>query len=122
MEERRFTIEEANTMLPGLAESLGRIQGARQVVLHGAQALGRTAPQNGGGTVGREYLDALDTLRREVESITGLGIVLRDPESGLVDFPSLRQGREVFLCWRVGEERVGYWHGPETGFSGRQPL
>ena len=92
------------------------------MILQGARALGRSAPTNGGGPVGRGYLDALDTLRREVESITALGIVLRDPESGLVDFPSLRQGQEVFLCWRVGEDQVGYWHGPEAGFSGRQPL
>jgi hypothetical protein len=77
---------------------------------------------NGGGPVGRGYLDALDTLRREVESITGRGIVLRDPETGLVDFPAVVEGQDVFLCWRLGEDRVAYWHGPEGGFAGRRPL
>ena len=82
----------------------------------------RGAPQNGGGAHGKEYWEALSALRREVEALAGEGIILRDPESGLVDFPARREGRRVFLCWRVGEDSVGFWHGPETGFSGRRPL
>jgi hypothetical protein len=61
-------------------------------------------------------------LRAEVERISGLGIILRDVESGLVDFPAERDGNEVYLCWRLGEDHVGYWHPPETGFAGRRPL
>ena len=49
-------------------------------------------------------------------------IVLRDPESGLLDFPSRREGRLVYLCWRLEEDRVGFWHGPDSGFSGRRPI
>ena len=51
-----------------------------------------------------------------------MGIVVRDPSSGLIDFPSKREGKVVFLCWRVGEERIAYWHDPESGFAGRKPL
>ena len=68
---------------------------------------------------------ALEELRRhgiEVEAISRRGIVLRDSESGLLDFPGLVEGEEVFLCWRLGEDRVAWWHGPETGFAGRKPL
>jgi hypothetical protein len=122
MTEREFTVEEANSLLPALSESLGRIKEARQVVLRGGERIRRSAKADGGGRQGREYWEALATLRREVESMAAQGIVLRDAEAGLLDFPSRREGREVFLCWRLGEDRVEHWHGPESGFSGRRPL
>jgi hypothetical protein len=121
-EERLFTPEEADSLVPSLTESLIKIQEARQQVLSNGERIRRTARHNGGGTEGSEYWHALATLREEVERITGLGIVLRDPESGLLDFPALRDGRQVFLCWRMGEQRVEFWHSPESGFGGRQPL
>jgi hypothetical protein len=122
MEEREFTVEEANSLLPAVSESLGLIKEARQVVLRGGERIRRSAKADGGGRQGREYWEALATLRREVEGLTAQGIVLRDAETGLLDFPSRRDGQEVFLCWRLGEDRVGFWHGPESGFSGRRPL
>jgi hypothetical protein len=122
MAEREFTVEEANALLPAVSESLVRIRGARQVVLAGGERVRRTAPTNGGGREGKEYWEALATLRREVESLNEQGILLRDPETGLIDFPSRREGREVFLCWRLGESDVGFWHGPGSGFAGRRPL
>jgi hypothetical protein len=121
-EEREFTPEEADRLLPELTESLQRIKAARQVILAGGERLRRSAPLNGGGDISAEYWDALTTLRREVESLSAQGIILRDPESGLVDFPGRVEGEEVFLCWRLGEERVAWWHGPESGFGGRRPL
>jgi hypothetical protein len=122
MTEREFTVEEANSLLPALSESLGLIKEARQVVLRGGERIRRSAKADGGGRQGRVYWEALAALRREVESMTAQGIVLRDAEAGLLDFPSRREGREVFLCWRLGEDRVEHWHGPESGFSGRRPL
>jgi hypothetical protein len=121
-EDRVFSVPEADALLPGLSESLVAVRRARQTVLSGGERIRRGAPTNGGGAQGKEYWEALSVLRREVEAISAKGIILRDADSGLVDFPTLRDGREVFLCWRLGEERVGYWHGPETGFSGRKPL
>jgi len=122
MPDREFTAEEANALLPELTGSLAIIREARQVVLSAGEQVRRSAPANGGGAPGNAYWEALATLRREVERLSEQGIVLRDPETGLVDFPTRRDGREVFLCWRLGEERVGYWHGPEGGFAGRRPL
>jgi hypothetical protein len=122
MDEREFTVEEANALLPALRESLERIREARQVVLAGGERIHRAAPLDGGGSQGKAYWEALSTLRKEVESIASQGIVLRDPEGGLVDFPTHREGREVFLCWKLGEDRVAFWHGPESGFAGRRPL
>jgi len=92
------------------------------VILAGAERLRGTAGLDGGGGFGQEYWDALSALRRELEWLNDRGIVLRDPETGLIDFPSRREGEPVFLCWRLGEDRVGYWHRPETGFAGRHPL
>ena len=122
MDDHEYEVEEANAMLPELGRALGEIQTARQVVLEGAEHLRRVANLNGGGEFGQEYWDALSTLRRELESLSDRGIVLRDPETGLIDFPARREGEAVFLCWRLGEDRVGFWHGPEGGFAGRRPL
>jgi hypothetical protein len=119
---REFSVEEANQLLPDLTAALHRIREARQVVLAGAERVRRVAPRNGGGARGKEYWEALQVLRQEVLSITTRGIILRDPESGLVDFPTTRRGQPAFLCWQVGEDRVGYWHGPQGGFGGRRPL
>jgi hypothetical protein len=120
--EAQFTAEEANRLLPELTVSLTAIQQARRVVLAGGERVRRSAPANGGGRVGKDYWEALATLRREVESLAQRGIVLRDPESGLIDFPGRIEGQDAFLCWRLGEDRVAWWHPPETGFGGRRPL
>jgi hypothetical protein len=120
--DREFTVEEANALLPTLRESLVTILQARKAVLEGGERVRRSAPANGGGRDGREHWEALATLRREVEGLGMQGIVLRDPESGLVDFPAKRDGKDIFLCWRLGEGDVAYWHGPESGFAGRTPL
>jgi hypothetical protein len=122
MTERLYTAEEANALLPELATALAEIREARQVILARGEHLGRVAELNGGGEIGQEMWDALSTLRRRVEALTEMGIVLRDPETGLIDFPARIEGRPAFLCWRLGEERVGFWHGPEGGFAGRRPL
>src|SRR5205823_5088226 len=67
-------------------------------------------------------LVAQRNLRTEITELAELGILLRDPETGLVDFPAEREGRRVFLCWRLGEAEVGFYHEETTGYSGRKPL
>ncbi|MDP9343149.1 MAG: DUF2203 domain-containing protein [Actinomycetota bacterium] len=121
-EERRFTVEEANAMLPELRESLARMREARQLMLRSGERVRETVAGNGGGPEGREYTEAAQTLKDGVERLSGEGIVLRDVEEGLADFPSTREGRLVFLCWRLGEDTVAYWHDVDTGFPGRRPL
>ena len=120
--ERRFTLEEAEAMLPDLREALERMREARRVILRSAERVQAAVAGNGGGPEGREYSEAAGVLKAEVERISGHGIVLRDVESGLVDFPSTREDRLVFLCWRLGEDRVGFWHDVRSGFLGRRPL
>jgi hypothetical protein len=64
----------------------------------------------------------IDAIQEKINQITRLGIELKDIDRGLVDFPSLREGRVVYLCWLVSEPTVSYWHEVEAGFRGRQPL
>lgn len=120
--ERLFTVEQANAELERLRIVLERIREARQVVLGAGERIKETATGDGGGAEGEAYWHALRTLRVELEGLAADGIVLRDAESGLVDFPSEREGRVIQLCWRLGEERVAHWHEVDAGFGNRKPL
>lgn len=121
-EERSFTVEEANARIDGLRETLARIREARATVLRSAVVVRQRAPRDGGGLDGTAYLEAMRVLRQEIEGLAAEGIILRDADTGLVDFPSRREGRVVYLCWRPEEDRVGYWHELSSGFTGRKPL
>ena len=123
MSERIYSVDEANSMVPDLRERLVRVREARQVLLQTAQLVTeRVATDGGGAHAGREYWDAQQTLKAEIERLSTENIVLRDPETGLIDFPGEREGRRVWLCWRLGEDRVANWHEIDTGFIGRRPL
>lgn len=119
---RRFDLETANAMLPGLREALARMRHARQVILDSGERVTEASAGNGGGAEANEYREAVELLGREVERISAEGIILRDVESGLLDFPSEREGRTVYLCWRLEEDRIAHWHEADTGFAGRRPL
>ena len=121
-EERRFTVEEADAMLGQVGAALERIRAARQIVFARGERVREGAGGNGGGHEGAEYLEASATLKKDMEWFAEEGVIVRDPESGLVDFPAEREGRVVYLCWQLGEDRVAHWHDPETGFAGRKPL
>jgi hypothetical protein len=64
----------------------------------------------------------IDQMQAAVARIDGLGITLRDIESGLIDFPALANGRQIWLCWRLGEDDIAWWHELNEGFSGRRAL
>jgi hypothetical protein len=128
---RYFSVEEANQALPRLRQWLPRIQARRRrldVVQHKLAELSVKASANG-----NLLEEEVHATQREAKRLTGeldkligriqeLGCELKDIEQGLVDFPALREGREVYLCWRLGEEEVAFWHELEAGFAGRQPL
>jgi hypothetical protein len=121
--DRVYTVDEANSMLPDLRERLVRIRDARQVLLQTAELVTeRVATDGGGSHGGREYWDAQLALKAEIERLSEENILLRDPETGLIDFPGEREGRRVWLCWRLDEDRVANWHEIDTGFIGRRPL
>src|ERR1700739_4368329 len=124
MAERLFTREEANLLLPRLRPLLERAQ-AVSAVLGDRERQRRLRPGtvgSGGGEAAREMMAEGDELSRIVAEIRDLGVVVRDPTTGLVDFPAEIDGQPVFLCWRVDEDEVANWHDRDSGFAGRQPL
>ena len=121
-EERYYSLDEANGLLAGLRERLDRIKEARRKVVASAETLSHGATANGGGAEESASLEAMATLRTELEALTTEGIVLRDADSGLIDFPARREGRLVYLCWKPDEERITHWHEVDAGFGGRKPL
>ena len=125
MPNRYFTLEEANTALPGLRALVAPMLAARERIVAAQPELWpvlEKAASNGGSAKATAVLDDFETLRRSVKAIEGLGIVLKDINTGLVDFLSERDGRDVYLCWRFDEPKVAFWHDLEAGFAGRQPL
>jgi hypothetical protein len=122
--ERHFTREEANGLLPQLTTMLSQLQDSKDELTDAEahEALSEAAPANGGGEEGKQVGVAFLEVRRLLETIEQSGIVLRDIDRGLVDFPAVRDGREVYLCWELGEDDVGYWHDMDAGYGGREPL
>jgi hypothetical protein len=121
-EERLFTIDEANATLDELRSRLPRLREARQRLIDTSEQITSAVEVDGGGVEGSDWFRAQESLRTELLWLAGHGILIRDPETGLIDFPAERDGRRVFLCWRLGEEQVAWYHDEQTGFSGRRPL
>jgi hypothetical protein len=122
--DRHYTVEEANAALGWVAERLDLMRAAREKLTdeEARAALGDAAPGNGGGAPGRVVSEGFLALRSALAELQEAGVVLRDLDRGLVDFPTVRDGREVYLCWVEGEREIGFWHGPDTGYAGREPL
>ncbi|HET7114496.1 MAG TPA: DUF2203 domain-containing protein [Pyrinomonadaceae bacterium] len=122
-----FTIQEANNLLPSVRGILARIQRAhRELSLYrdDARKAAEAAEQGGGGIdAGVAYATVLTEMTTQMSELETLGVQLKDFERGLVDFPSLRDGRVVLLCWQMGEgDELEWWHDVDAGFAGRTPL
>ena len=122
--ERHYSLAEANALLPKLEALLAELRDARERLtdaeLH--EALGEAAPSNGGGRPGRAVGQAFLQVRGMLAALERLSLVIRDLDRGLVDFPAILDGQEAYLCWQLGEQEVGFWHGLEEGFAGRRPI
>ena len=123
-EERTYTLREASALVGPLTEVLRAMRAARAVLTDRSlvEVLARRAPANGGGEDGRAFAEAALSFSRGLAQISVWGVVVRDLDSGLCDFRARRGERDVYLCWRLGEERIGYWHELGGGFQGRRPL
>ncbi|MEK6280755.1 MAG: DUF2203 domain-containing protein [Acidobacteriota bacterium] len=122
-----FTVQEANELLPSVREMLRRIQRSRRRLssyAEEAKMAAEGAEQGGGGMdEGPLYASILTNLTLEMGELEALGVQLKDFEKGLIDFPSLRDGRVVLLCWQLGEgDELEWWHDLDAGFAGRTPL
>jgi len=122
-----FTIDEANALLPNVRAIVSRIRKTyRNLARYGDEAKkAAAASEQGGGGVenGVQYAQLVTSLTGEIAKLEDLGVQLKDYERGLVDFPSLREGRVVLLCWQLGEgDQLEWWHDMDAGFAGRTPL
>ncbi len=122
--ERHFTVDEAESLLPRVEPMLRKLRQARDRLTDSEahELLAEAAPSNGGGSAGRDVGEAFLEVRRLLLGVQELGIVVRDIDRGLIDFPAILEDREVYLCWELDEDGIGYWHDLESGYGGRQPL
>jgi hypothetical protein len=122
--EKYYSVAEANALLPSVRTILQRIRETQQALAQD-KTLARVrekAAQNGGGQPGRHLAEMTRTLERDLNQLQEWGIVLRDPTIGLIDFFHRREGQTVFLCWKLDEAGIEWWHPVDTGIAGRQRL
>ncbi|MBI2321576.1 MAG: DUF2203 domain-containing protein [Chloroflexi bacterium] len=129
---RLFTREEASELLPRIVPLVEHMRSMRRRIAELDEITAgqvRNVRRNGhgvdeGAAVRRqtERDDAVAALQRGVSELQALGCEIKDFELGLVDFPSEREGRVVYLCWKLGEPAVGFWHEVDAGYGGRRPL
>ena len=124
LHSRHYSLEEASALLPQVVELLERMRSARDRLgdAEARAALAAAGGSNGGGEPGRTVSEGFLELRDAMIWLRDREIVLRDLDRGLVDFPALRDGAEVYLCWQEGEDEIAFWHDPEAGFAGRRPI
>jgi hypothetical protein len=123
--ERYFSVEEANDLLTELRRLLAGIREVRHSLViewERAQPVLKAAGSNGGGKEASGYVSDLTRLNALLQDLTRQGVIIKDFDRGLVDFPHWRDGREVFLCWELAEDRVRFWHDLESGYAGREPI
>lgn len=124
MADKYYSVAEANALLPQVRTIVQRIR-ETQTALAQDKTVARVrekAAQNGGGQPSRHLAEMTRTLEQDLNQLQQWGIVLRDPSIGLIDFLHHREGETVFLCWKLGEPAVEWWHPVDTGIAGRQRL
>jgi hypothetical protein len=127
---RTFTLEEARALLPEVRALAEAMRDQKRAFDEQRALLTRADVQSGGNGHGpRGSLAAqaeaerlVQEIQRGIERLHELGVEVKGIDEGLVDFPSLRDGRLIYLCWRIGEPDIQYWHELDTGFRGRRPL
>ena len=128
---RTFTLDEANALLPRLRELLGEMQEKKGALARAREELGEMVQLASGNghlleaEVTAKRLEATgptDRLNELLAELNGMGCELKGLDEGLIDFRAEREGHTVYLCWKLGEPEIAYWHGLDTGFASRQPL
>jgi hypothetical protein len=124
LHHRHYTVDEANAQLPRVGKTVRQIQEARRRLSDDGfdGEFSTLAELTGGAWPGYEHAAASLEIALGFDQLEERDVVVRDLERGLIDFPSLIDGEEVYLCWLLGEPTVGHWHALESGFMGRRPL
>jgi len=130
---KRFTLVEAQSLIPEVERLLRAALAARAEYQEAEQRIQQFSEHvmlMGGVTVDRRRAlearagrdSAASRLRERLEAVMETGCLVKDLDTGLVDFPTLFRGEEVYLCWKLGESGIEYWHGVDEGFPGRKPI
>ena len=122
MSDRSYTQQEANALLPHLAPALVELRERYEEAVTIRERVGAVSATNGWSNDRDAWSRTLERVDELIERLLGWGVELRDISTGLVDFPTVIEGREAYLCWRLGEPEVAFWHFAGEGFSGRTPL
>lgn len=125
MDKKLFTVEEANALIPDLLEVVPRLQTLHNKLTSDFPDVRKAweqARNNGGSLEGADYLNIALIANRLTKFLEDRGCVIKGIEMGLIDFPSLREGKEVYLCWKNPETEINFWHDIDSGFAGRQPI
>ena len=117
-----YTLDEANGLLPYLAPTLVELREKAELAAQIKEAVAEAAATNGGSQKRERWSKTLARVSELVQRLTEWELELRDISTGLVDFPAVVEGQEAWLCWRLGEPEVAYWHAKDEGFSSRRPL
>jgi len=123
--ERVFSLFEANQLIPQLQSHLTTVQQRKGVLVRTreeVQKASANADHGGGTAVGSHYVKSLQDISTSLRAIHELGVVVKDIDIGLCDFPYVRDGRVVYLCWKLGEKEIRWWHDVTTGYKDRCPL
>jgi hypothetical protein len=123
--DRVFSLFEANQLIPQLQSHLSQVQQGKSIVLQTRDEIRKASARAsfGGGTpVGSDYVKSLQGISANLQAIHQMGVVVKDIDTGLCDFPHMRDGRVVFLCWKLGEKEIRWWHETTTGYKDRCPL
>ena len=121
-----FSVEEANALLPRLRELFEGVYRDMRTLDEMEPEIRRAAEQaergGGGAPGGTRYLESVLRMKKRLAEVRSLGVEVKDIRKGLCDFPHRRGGRLVYLCWHLGEEKIGFWHEIQKGFGGRQAI
>ena len=125
MAKKLFTVDEANALLPRirvLMEEMFALRSEAIAMRPEVWPVLEKAVGNGGSRAAGDLLEVFRAFEVRIMRLNGLGCELKGIEQGLVDFPAMLNGRQIYLCWQYNEPEIAYWHDVDTGFSGRQPL
>jgi hypothetical protein len=123
--ERIFTLSEANQLIPQLEEHLAAVKRSKGVLVRTKDEIKKASSKaqfGGGSFAGRHYITALEHISEHLRSVQEMGVIVKDLDMGLCDFPHQMGGRIVYLCWKCGESEIRWWHEVQSGDTGRQPL
>lgn len=121
-QKKFFTLDEANRALAYVSRIVQDVADSYQTVMEARHRLEMPRPEDDPHQVRDEYDQGWDKLNDLIAELQQVGVELKDFEKGLIDFPCMHDGREIYLCWKLGEPKILAWHETDSGFSGRQDV